>query len=107
MTLKQLKQILDTTGYPVAYKMFSKQTTPSLPFIVYFETNSDNFKADNRVYQKVSKINIQLYTKAKSELAQKTLEDILDQNDIVYESYEDYLVEEKVFLISYEIEILK
>jgi len=107
MTLAQLKTILATTGYPVAYRVFSKATQPTLPFIVYLETSSDNFKADNKVYKKFSNITIELYTKLKSETAETNLETILDNNSIPYEKVESYMEDEQVYQIAYDIQIDK
>lgn len=107
MTLKQLKEILEESRYPVAYRMFAKQTLPTMPFIVYHETNSNHYEADNKVYQKVQEINVDLYTQTKNETAENKIETLLDNSDIIYVKYESYLQEEKAYMITYTIQILK
>jgi len=107
MTLKNIKDILAETGYQVAYRMISKQTAPTPPFIVYFETNSNNFKADNKVYKKIQGVQVELYTKTKSETAETNLETILDNHEIAYDKVETYINDEKIYLVTYEIQFVK
>lgn len=68
MTLAELKKILDATGYPVAYSHFTATATkpvPLPPYICYLVDGSPNMMADNKVYQKVNDVNIELYTTKK------------------------------------------
>ena len=43
-----MKDILEELGLPVAYDHFINP--PSIPFILYRETETETFKADNKVY---------------------------------------------------------
>lgn len=104
MTLKELNNILKVTGYPVAYFQFKESVNP--PFIVYFSPYSSNFNADNRVYKRIDNIQIELYTKHKDLEAEKKLEDLLDENEIVYETTEEWIDSEKVFQRIYEVRLI-
>jgi len=104
MTLAELKKILDATGYPVAYSHFSSKQQP--PFICYLEDNSSNFSADNKVYHKGKDIFIELYTSKKDLVAEKKLEDLLDENEIPYDSDETYIESEKIFQKIYEVRLI-
>lgn len=101
MTLAELKKLLDTTGYPVAYSHFEKEQ--KLPFITYLTPSTSNLIADNYAYQKFHNVDIELYTKKKDLAAEQKLESILDKNDLPYDVTEVYIEDEKVYQRVYEI----
>lgn len=103
MTLLELKTILASTTFPVAYRSFAEATT--LPCICYFETGTNNFGADNKVYKVNREVAVELYTKNKDVTSEATLEGIFDTNEIFWEKEETYLDDEKCYEIIYTIEI--
>jgi len=103
MTLKELKEMLERTGYPVAYSHFNKRVEP--PFISFIVDNNPNFIADNQVYHKIKVVNIELYTRIKDESVEGVLEDLLDEQEITYEPFEVYIESEKVFQKNYEVRL--
>jgi hypothetical protein len=104
MTLPELVTILKATGYPVAYSHFS--ATPSVPFIAYVEVDSGNFHADNKTYKKIRNIHVELYTKKKDLQAETTLESLLDQHDLPYETFETYIESEQLFQKIYSLGVV-
>lgn len=104
MNLAELKQILDVAGYPVAYSHFN--APPSPPYICYLVAYSSNFYADNKVLQKISNLQIELYTFKKDLTAEQKLENVLDDNDIPYESTEVFIESEKLFQKIYEVRLI-
>ena len=54
MTFEELKTRCDEQGIPYAYGLFKKRQEP--PHLVAFETSSENFIADNRVYKKIKEM---------------------------------------------------
>lgn len=108
MTLEQLHKILTQTGLPVAYDLFDiEETALSLPYIAYTETGRTPIYADDKVYTEVKTINIELYTSQKSPEHEKTLEDILTQNEIFYTFSEVGPIEsENIYVVIYTIEII-
>ena len=98
MTLAQLNTLLLTLHLPVAYNHFDEPVSP--PYIVYHLLNSNNFNADNQTYKKVNHIMIELYTESKDTTTEASLEAILDN----YAKSEEYLTDDKLFVIYYEIE---
>ncbi len=56
--------LLQRAGIPTAYKQFSgtAKEIPDPPYLVYYETASDNFGADNVVHTEVLPIVVELYT---------------------------------------------
>ncbi len=100
MTLAQLNTLLLTLHLPVAYDHFSEPTAS--PYIVYHFLNDNNFNADNKTYIKVNHIMVELYTETKNTATEALLEALLD--DYVYVKSEDYLTDDNLFVIYYEIE---
>ena len=109
MTQSELYTILKATGYPVAYSHFTATTNnplPTPPYIIYLSAYSSNLKADNKVYAKVDNLQIELYTVKKDLIAEKKLEDLLDTNEIAYESTEIWIDSEKLFQKIYEVRLV-
>jgi hypothetical protein len=109
MTLLELINLLKTTGYPVAYSHFEnteETPVPSPPFICYVIPGTENLKADNKVYHKISDIDIELYTDYKDFEAERKIESVLDENEIPYDSFETYIESEKLFQKTYEVRLI-
>lgn len=105
MTLIELKLILDTIGYPVAYSHF-KDSPPSIPYICYRTQGTENFYADNKIYQEVVPVDIELYTEKKDLTAENKLKNALQENGINYEILpEVYINSEELFLNTFEVEL--
>ena len=109
MTLSDLVKILKATGYPVAYSHFTvieNNTMPVPPYIAYIFTYSSNMYADNKVYQKVNNVQIELYTIKKDLEAEGKLEEILDMNDVIYETSEIFIESEGLYQKIYETRLI-
>ena len=104
MTLTELKKLLDATGFPVAYSHFNE--AKATPYICYLVTYSPNFHADNQTYKKVNSVDIELYTDIKDLQAESIVEDILDKNEIPYDSDETFIESEKLFQKIYEVRLI-
>lgn len=95
-------ELLKPLGKPVGY--FVNPEPGIVPFIVYYGTGSRNFKADDVVYDKESRWNIELYVRKKDVALEERLEDLLDAAGIVWEKgYDVYIDTEGVFMIPYYI----
>lgn len=106
MTLSELNTALQAiTGFDkkVAYRAFPVGKAPKLPFICYLATNTDNFDADNIVYKVIQNVDIELYTKSKSETTEASVEAKLEELGLVWEKYEEWLDSEECYEIVYSI----
>lgn len=106
MTLAELNTALQSiTGFKdkVAYRAFPVGKAPKLPFICYLATQTDNFDADNRVYHALQGVDIELYTKDKSEATEQLIEAKLDEINLVWNKYEEWLDSEECYEIVYSI----
>lgn len=101
MTLNQIKALLKSTGFPFAYRAFKSAQNP--PFICYYETISNNFLADGKVYFAVKHIIVELYTKEKDQNTEAVLEKALAS--FIWLKDESFIENEKVFKITYEFEV--
>lgn len=108
MTLAELYTKLNgITGFDkkVAYRAFPVGDAPELPYICYQATQTDNFNADNAVYEVIQGVDVELYTENKDLTSEAAIESMLDTAEIPWEKYEEYLDDENCYMITYEIEI--
>ena len=106
MTLKNLKDALESiTGFDkkVAYRAFPVGKAPDLPFICYLATETDNFDADNTVYQVIQNVDVELYTAKKSEATEALVEAKFAELNIVWNKYEEWIDTQEFYQITYSI----
>lgn len=53
MNLIDLKSELETLGFPVQYQAFAQGHAPELPYILFYEDDSEQFFADNSIIMTV------------------------------------------------------
>ena len=104
MEHKDIYDLLKTLNIPVAYGHFDDDKDIVPPFIVYRETSPDTFKADNKTWYRPYDFEIELVTEKKQPEVQKSIEKLLDDNNIPYDiSDEVWDNEEKIYHNFYEI----
>lgn len=99
--MQELYNLLKALGLPIAYHHF--KTPPSPPYIVYLFSYSNNFGADDKVYDKSNNYQIELYSIKKDLASEKLIEDLFDSNDIFYDKTETYIDSEGLYQVLYEI----
>ncbi|WP_421927640.1 hypothetical protein [Lysinibacillus capsici] len=104
MTLPELTQKLKALGYPVAYSHFKSTQAP--PFICYLIVDGDTFSADNKVLSKINYIDIELYVVDKDLVAEKKIEDMLNENELPWSYDELFIRDEGVFKCTYSITLI-
>lgn len=103
MTLEELKQRCENTGFQYAYGQFKETVEP--PHLVAIITSADNFMADNKVYLKKTPIKLDYTYVDKNEEEQNKLENEI-LSDIAWNKTEEtYLSDEDVWQVSYFFEI--
>lgn len=105
MTLPELKKILEQLKLPITYLKWAVGQVTDLPYIVYYADEDVGFFADDIVYYEGYAVTIELYTEKKDMELEERVKELLRENHIAYETYEDYLETEDMFLKAYEIEI--
>lgn len=105
MTLPELKDKLKTLNLPIAYRCFAVGQVPELPYIVYYADEDIGFCADDTVYFEKYAVTIEVYTEQKDINLERKIKELLNENELPYESYESFLDSENMYLKAYEIEI--
>ena len=106
MTYASIKDLLDEIGLPYTYDHWDTESVPELPWIVFTYPGRDDFVADDGIYQKIISLHIDLYTDQKDLQTEAMVEQVLEQNGIVYTKEETYIASEKMYEITYETELI-
>lgn len=104
MEHKEIYRLLKTLKIPVAYDHFDSNKKIMPPFAVYRENTPDTFKADSKTYYRPFEYEIELATEKKDIALEKTIEELLNNNNIPYDkSDEVWDNDEKIYHNFYEI----
>lgn len=103
MELKEIDELLKSTGLPVTYYAWPEKAAPPLPYICYLVAYSNNFSADGSVYLPINHIQIELYTRLKEPMTEGKVEQAL--SSLFWEKTETYIDTEGCYQILYEIEV--
>lgn len=99
MTLESLKERCENSGFKYAYGMFKKATKP--PHLVAFTIDTDNFMADNIVYNKNIPIKLDYTYLEKNITNEEKIENEILKDAAWNKSEETYLQNEGVWQVSY------
>ena len=106
MTYKQVAEMVGSIGVPYAYYQFPNNTGIAPPFVCFYFDSSNDFAADNVNYQRIRPLSIELYTDNKNFTLEQTVENVLNQNGLVYSREETYLDSEKMYMVTFMTEII-
>ena len=82
MTYDDIVSMLEEANLPLAYDHFAEGESPDPPFLIFLFPGSGNMYADNRVFQKIDNLNIELYTDKKDPDTEARIEAILDDREL-------------------------
>lgn len=105
MTKQEVARLMEDTGFPCTYYEF-QDIVPPKPFIVWYFPESDDFYADGQNYQKIEKLNIELYTRQKDFAAEAQLEADLRAAGFSWEREEMYIDNESGYEVLYMMEVM-
>ena len=109
MNLVEFQRLLEESGYPVAYSHFTPapdNPLPSPPYVVYLEAFNPSFDADNKTFQKMSDVQVELYSRKKDLAAEGKLEAVFDKYEIPYTSTGQYIQSENLHQKIYEVRLI-
>lgn len=107
MTYKELNLLIAGLGLPYAYNQFPHDTEQEPPFICFLlDDSSDDLMADDKNYQKIRRVSIELYTDQKDFAQEETIETALTNAGLSYVRSESYIESERMFQINYDTEVL-
>lgn len=101
MELSDIYSKLLSTGIPVAYLKFDKPQT--LPFMVYYESDTAVKGADRFNLYRESAVIIELYSAAKNIQLERQIEMLFRDRELV-KTADTYLDEENMFMAAYSFE---
>lgn len=106
MTYKHVAEMVGSIGVPYAYYQFPNNTGIAPPFVCFYFDSSNDFAADNVNYQRIRPLSIELYTDNKDFTLEQTVENVLNQNGLVYSREETYLDSERMYMVTFMTEII-
>jgi len=106
MTPQQINTMIESVGIPYAYYQFADDTGQQPPFICFFYGDSADLAADNTNYTRIERLYIELYTDEKDFALEKTIETLLNANDLVYRKEQTYLDDERMHETIYTTDII-
>lgn len=109
MTLDQLGDELTALGYPVAYSHFVETEgapVPGPPFVCYLVTDSDTYRADNKVLKEYTHVDIELYVKNKNLGAEQAIKSMLNEKELPWSYDEIFIKSEGVFKCTFSITLI-
>ena len=105
MTHQEVMIMLAEMNLPYAYDHFVEGESPDPPFLVFLYPGSNHFAADGKVYFKVNRLNIELYTDKKDMELEETVEAVLDRHGIFYGKSEVWIESENLYEVLYQMEV--
>ena len=106
MTFQQINTIIKGIGLPYAYYQFPDDSGQEPPFICFYFPNSDDFLADDRNYQKIEALRVELYTDEKDFRLEAEVEGTLTEAGLVFSRVETPIESERMYLVTYDMEVL-
>lgn len=106
MTYQEVDALVASLDLPYAYYQFTAKTAQPCPFLCFYFRDSDDFKADNTIYQKIRPLTIELYTDDKDFALEGRIETALTAAGLVYSRSEVYIGSERMYQITYEMEVI-
>ena len=106
MTYRQVAEMVSSIGVPFAYYQFPNNTGIAPPFVCFYFDSSNDFAADNTNYQRIRPLSIELYTDNKDFTLEQTVENVMNQNGLVYSREETFLDSERMYMVTFMTEII-
>lgn len=101
-----IARLIESIGLPFTYYSFPIDQAPSLPYLVYYYPNYDDFSADNINYIPIPQLNVELYTENKDFELEKQVESVFKEYGLFFDKSETYIQQEHMFQILYTIEFI-
>lgn len=106
MNLMEFKGELEKLDMPIQYQSFSVGQAPDLPYLIFYEDDSDNLFADNANYFNNLNLTCELYSDTKDLELETKLHKLFYDNEIEYNSTETYIDSENMFMKAYSVSII-
>lgn len=109
MSFEQIAQMMiaiaNALNCDQAYNAFDDKISRD-EYICWFYVGNDDFYADDENYQEIVNLRIEFYTRNKSSLKERTIQNILKTNHLTYDKDYSYINDEKIYLTIYDMEVM-
>ena len=105
MNLMEFKAELEKLDIPIQYRAFESGQAPQLPYLIFYENDSDNIFADNHNYYDVLNVACELYTDEKDIELETKLQKLFYDTEIEYNSTETFIDSENMYMKAYDVVI--
>lgn len=105
MNLMEFKAELEKLEIPIQYRAFASGHAPELPYLIFYENDSDNIFADNQNWFDVLNVVCELYADEKDIELETKLQKLFYYNEIEYNSTETFIDSENMYLKAYDVVI--
>lgn len=106
MSYAEIAEMIEAVGLPWAYYQFKDDTKQAPPFVVYYYPDSDDFFADDKNYQKIRDLIIELYTDEKDFALEATVENALMDAGLTYTRDEAYIDTERMHMVTFTAQVV-
>ena len=106
MTYQQVATMVASIGVPYAYYQFPEGTAQPTPFVCFYFDGSNDLFADDKNYQKIRPLTIELYTDTKAFTLEATVESILSSNGLTFARSESYIDSERMNMVAYKTDVI-
>ena len=106
MTTQEVATMVAEIGIPSAYYQFPDNTEQTTPFVCFFYSGDNDFKADDSNYQKIEHLIIELYTDNKDFALEQTVESVLASRGMVWTRDEEWIESERMLEVVYEMDVV-
>lgn len=106
MNLMEFKGELEKLDMPIQYQSFALGQAPELPYLIFYEDDSDNLFADNVNYFNNLNLTCELYSDEKDLELETKIQKLFYDNEIEYNSTETFIDSENMFLKAYSVSII-
>lgn len=106
MTTTEIATMMNSIGQKFTYYSYPVGQAPNPPYNIFYYPNRDDFIADGTNYQQITTLIIEHYSDEKDFSGEAAVEAKLTANGLVYSKEETYIESEKMFMVTYEMEVL-
>lgn len=100
-----IEAALEKIGLPFGYRQFTEDEVVPPPYILWYFDDSNNFFADDVLYQHIYELDIELYTGEKDFELERKLETILKDLGLTWQKEEQWIESESMFEVLYYTEV--
>lgn len=94
-------EIIKGLGLPFAYDHYAEGEVPDPPYLLYRYPESQNFGADNVVWNRADTVYLELYSDYKDIDTEQKIEQALLQQEIYWDKSETWIDSEKLYEVLY------